>query len=491
MGPLSKYWEILRIDPAGAGCGYKSQVLPLASEFFQAEFPELTESTVRSPPSTHQHRSIQLSLHAQFCTQAASVDLQSLAKAGLCLRCYVSHAILMACKKLASQFCSTGRFTYRDLLPYVLNDDGRMAVVLDQDGESQLVLNGGCKPKQATFQLFTVEVLRKFNPRAQPKASLEGWVYRQTRQNKDLKAFLSERGLCILSDWALLNRVNPNTSARLTSRERYLIEVFHAVYRRDRRKQPQKRAKTCPEPTPAQLHEMQSYLQEKGITIDSAERLKTELEQLAKQLRQSAIWGHNGMPPESESIEGVDPCYGIPRELPDPYSINDLDEITRQEVRDFCRHNLLICLDWGIEKGLSEHILNLRQRPRYAVFASKVIPILRLVYCQNQSQSEVATALGMANQSQVSRVLNPTTLVNKVRRLTVTKFLRMLSSQVSTLNLAAPSTDPDYLKNLMQHIEVFVDAEIFQAAAAEIKTARTRSMNSLYAQQLRHYIETY
>jgi hypothetical protein len=191
--------------------------------------------------------------------------------------------------------------------------------------------------------------------------------------------------------------------------------------------------------------------------------------------------------PQSESL--ADPCSGAQREFFDPNSTNNIEQIDQQELRDFCHQQLIECLDWGIDQGICEHINSLRQRPRYAVFESKVEDILKLVYFQGQSQSKIASALGMTNQSQVSRVLNPTTLLKRVRYWTVEHFFQILSAKVSSLKLTTLSTDPDYLNNLMQHIEAFVDAEAFQMAVAEIKTAKNRSMDSLYAQRLRHYLE--
>lgn len=486
MGPLSKYWEILRIDPGGNGIGYKKQTLPLASAFFEAEFSELM--TARSQTLRQKHRSVQTSLHSQFTIYNPAIDLPNQVKAGLCLRSYISYTILSACKTLASQFSATGQFTYQDLLPYVLNDDGKIQVILAQDKKAQRVLNRTGKPEKSAYQLFSVEVLRKFNPKGQRVSSLDNWVHLQVRQNKDLQDFLSQQGLCKLSDWALLNRAGLHPLNTLSMEERHIIEAYHTVYRRDRRKQQQQNHLKCPDPSPAQLQEMQQYLQEKGITFASLTSLKTELKRLAQMLRQYAIWSRNGTP-LSESLEDVDPRYGSPKEFCDPKAINDLDQIAQQELGEFCRQQLMECLDWGINKGISEHILNLENRPRYAVFAPKVVAILQLVYCQGQSQSQIADTLGMTNQSQVSRVLNPTTLVKRVRYWTVNQFFQILLNQVSNLNLVPLPIAPDYLKNLMQHIEDFFDAEVFQAAVAEIKMAKRQTMASLYAQRLRHYIE--
>lgn len=507
MGPLSRYWEILRIDPGDKGYGYKKQSLPIASEFFQMEFPELISSIGQSIPATQsdtsvlvktdmavhrqtsiqQHRSVQALLHDQFTAQSSNLDLQSQAKAGLCLRVYVSYTILSACKLLANKFSASGQLTYKDLLPYVLNDDGEMQVVLDQDPKKQWIINHHGKLEQSSYNLFSVEVLRKFNPTAQSAVSLENWVHLQTRQNQELKKVLSEWGFYKLSDWALLNRARQHQLDKLSQRERHITRAFHAVYRRDRRNQQQQNYLKCPNPTSAQLYEMQQQLQENGITFNSPTQLQTELKQIGQLLRQYAIWSSNGMP-QAEPL--VDPFSGVQREFYDPNSSNDIDQIVQQDIREFCRRQLIECLDWGINQGICEHINSLYQRPRYAAFASKVKAILKLVYFQRQSQSKIANALGMTNQSQVSRVLNPTTLVKRIRYWTVEHFFQSLSAKVSSLKLATASTDPDYLKNLMQHIEVFVDAEVFQAAVAEIKTARNLSMDSLYAQRLRHYLES-
>ena len=413
------------------------------------------------------------------------VDLQHQAKAGLCLRAYVSYPILAACKILASKFSATGQLTYRDLLPYVLNDDGETQVVLDQDDKQQWVINRNGEREPSSYQLFSVEVLRKFNPNGQRVTSLDNWVHLQIRQNQELKKVLSERGFYKVSDWALLNRARQHQLEKLSLRECLIVKAFHAVYRRDRRQQQQNHLK-CPAPTLAQLDEMQQQLQTEGITFNSPTQLPIELKQIGQLLRHYAIWSSNGMP-QAEPL--ANPDSGAQRELCDPNSTNDLEQIAQQELKEFCHRQLIECLDWGINQGICEHINSLHQRPRYARFASKVKAILKLVYFQRQSQSKIADTLGMTNQSQVSRVLNPTTLLKRVRYWTVEQFFQILSAKVTSLKLATISTDPDYLTNLMQHIEAFVDAEAFQAAIAEIKTAKSHSMDSLYAQRLRYYLE--
>lgn len=122
------------------------------------------------------------------------------AGAGLCLRCYVSASILKAYHTLDHLFGSGKSFTYRDLLPFVLNDDGKTQVILDRDRKTQLVVMGDEPPQVTTYQFFSVEVLRTFKA-AQSSLSLDNWAYLRTKQNAELKQFLAEFGFRHLSDW--------------------------------------------------------------------------------------------------------------------------------------------------------------------------------------------------------------------------------------------------------------------------------------------------
>ena len=59
------------------------------------------------------------------------------------------------------------------------------------------------------------------------------------------------------------------------------------------------------------------------------------------------------------------------------------------------------------------------------------------------------------------------------------------------LGLTKIIPEPGYLKSLAEQIEAFVDEELFTEAAAEIRAGKSRSMDSLYAQQLRFYLKKY
>jgi hypothetical protein len=67
-------------------------------------------------------------------------------------------------------------------------------------------------------------------------------------------------------------------------------------------------------------------------------------------------------------------------------------------------------------------------------------------------------------------------------------LLDQMLERASKMGLTQIPPKPNYLKELIEQIEAFADAEIFQKAAKEIRTGKNRSMQSLYAQQLRRYL---
>ena len=153
MVASSRYGSIWCISPASEKLGYKNCLIPLAQEFVRNHFPSSQEVAVQS------------ALLSYFYAKSATVSTRIQAQAGLCLRCYVSASILKACHRIDHLFGSDKSFTYRDLLPFVLNDDGKTFVILDRDRKTQLVVMGDEPPQVSTYQFFSVEVLRTFKVR--------------------------------------------------------------------------------------------------------------------------------------------------------------------------------------------------------------------------------------------------------------------------------------------------------------------------------------
>ncbi len=475
MNASSRYWKICRISLTKERVGYECSLVATAQDFFRQ-----TASNSLSPESGD----IQATLNSYFQNQNSAVDKNRSANAGLCLRCYVSYPILKACQKIDSLFAGDKSFTYRDLLPFVLNDDGQTRIVLDRDGKTQLILDDNGQTKTTAYQFFSVKVLQTYNYDSQSRMSLDNWAYLQTKQNRELKDFLSEFGFKALSDWALLNRARTKQLERLSIRDRHLVEVFHAVYRRDRRKQRKKGAKRCPEPTEAQLREMLACLQERDIVINTTVELMKALKQLATQLRQYDIWSYR------EPLEIQEPdtgSYVLRPDLPHD-STNEID-VEQKELLQFLHHQFQLALVSAIEQQIRTSIAKLQKSQRYASLASLFIPGLQLYYCQGKSLKEIFPQLGMTSWDQARRVLNPGGLLSRVRASCVQQLLDSILKKASEKGLTKIPPEPDYLKTLAEQIEAFVDEEVFQEAAAEIKTGKNRSLKSLYAQQLRLYCE--
>ncbi len=221
MGASSRYWKMWRINPASGRVGYKRCLVPAAQEFIQKQL------------SHRLNGDLQAALLSYFQAKKSGVDATSRAQAGLGLRCYVSEPILKACQKIDNLFGTEKNFTYQDLLPFVLNDDGQSLIILDRDGKTQLLLDDNGEAKTTAYNFFSVKVLQTFKADSQSRMSLDNWAYLQTKQNPELRDFLSEFGFKHLSDWALLYRARPIQIERLSQRVRTSVEVFHAVFRRD------------------------------------------------------------------------------------------------------------------------------------------------------------------------------------------------------------------------------------------------------------------
>lgn len=470
---MSRYWTIWRINLANPQVGYKPYDLSLAQDFFHKQVHH------------RQNDDIQSTLLDDFYgNRLAGKDVLNRGLAGLCLRCYVSYPIVKTCQKIDSLFSGEKSFTYQDLLSCVLDDDGKKLVILDSDRKTQLVLDERGVLHSTTYRLFTVEILRKYKHDWQSSMSLDNWAYLQTRQNPQLRKFLSEFGFQSHSDWSLLNRVRTKQLERLNKRSRQLIAVFHAVYRRDRREKKQIEIGKCPDPTSSQLQEMMTYLQQDEIIINNTDKLKSELKQIASQLRQYDIWSCR------EPLEMPDYDTGIYTLRKDLPTVSyDESILEQQEVLEFLHQQFHLILSEAIAQEISNTIAKLQKSKSYAPLAHKYLPGLQLYYCDCKSLKEIFPLLGMTSWDQTRRILNPGELLSKVRILTVQQMLDTILQKAHAKGLTPIPPEPEYLKTLAEGIENFVDVEVFIEAGEEIRSGKNRSLNSLYAQKLRGCLE--
>lgn len=470
---VSKYWTLCQISLTNERTGYEHRLLPSAQSFFQQEFSSIPNS---------QSRGIETDLLARFHDLSSKREAISRAQAGLCLRCNVSYSILKACQTIESRFSGDKQFTYRDLLPFVLNDDGKALILLDHESNMQLKLNDAAKEAQpTTYKVFSIEILRTYKPNFETSKSLDNWAFLQTKQHSELRAFLSEFGFKHLSDWALLNRVRPKQLEQLPECDRTLVTVFHQVYRRDRRQQ--QRVSQCLDPNAVQLAEMADVLQQHGIPLPAQELVK-RLKQVAMQLRQLDVW-QSREPLEVKNRETG--SYELRVDLP-AGSLNELDR-EEQEFLEFLQQQISRALAQSIEQAIQNQIVYLEKSKRYAPFAVCYVSGLQRYYCEGLSLRDIGPQLGMSSWDQTRRILNPGELLNNVRLRMVQQLLNPILEKAQSKGLASKPPEPSYLKTLIEQIEAFLDAEIFEEAASEIKAGKNRLMDSVYAQHLKRYIK--
>lgn len=472
MNTSDRYWKIWRIDPAQKKLGYKRINVEMAQEFVNSQFADIENTAIQS------------SLFSIFKGDFPNIDLFHRAKAGLCLRCYISEAILLECKKIDYLYSGEKRFNYWDLLPFVLNDDGKNLIILDKDGKTQLNVDKNNQLKQSTFDCFALKILQTYNADLQSGMSLDNWAHLQTRQNHEIKKFLSEFGLKHLTDWAILNRVGAEQLERLSLEERYIVEAYHAVYRRDRQLSRNPVCRKCPDPTSAQLEEMLVYLRSRQVSINTTLLLFEALKRIAFLFRRYDIWTYR----ENLYVYDVQSETSIPRS--DLYT-DDFNEINieEQELLQFLREHLDSALAKAIKQQCETNIQRLQKSRNYAPYAQKYIWGLQLYYHDAMTLKQITPILKMTSWNQARRILNPGEVLSGVRAKTTELMLEAILKLAAQKSLTNIPPSEKYFANLIKQVELYIDKEIFQEASEEMRTGTNRKMNSVYAQAICAYIQ--
>lgn len=478
----AQYWNLWCINPGDNRLRYQHKSIALAKIFLKQQLSK-NETAAVSPEVSP--LAVQEGLLWQFksLSQAANAkpaEIQTHAYAGLCLRCYVSTPILKACQKIDSLFSGNKRFSYQDLMPFVLNDDGQTLVVVDGSQVQQTMSEMG-ELNPAAFEVFSVEVLKTYKSDRANSMSLDNWAYLRTKQQPELKRFLAEFGFQSFSDWTLLNRIQVHQLERLSEREQAVAEAFHGVYRRDRRIQ--KQVSRCKDPTPAQLVEMNQALEPAGMAFGTIAELLNALKRMAQQLRTFDIWQARE-PLEVRDVETGE--YALRVDL--PAETTDELEIEEREFLDFLQQQLAIALTQAIEQAVKGKISKLKKSKRYSPFAAVYSKGLQRYYQEGLSLKDIGAQLGMNNWDQTRRILNPGELLSQVRQLTAQQLLAPILKAAQAKGLATTPADPTYLRTLMEQIEAFIDSKLFTEATSEIKAGKSRSLDSDYAKALLQHL---
>ena len=511
MDFIQRYWTITRLLSSGGG-GYQLWPSPLAQQYFEDIFSDATEesSHIAAEPKTLNWRRFsdlerqtlliqkfrKSSTAAIFPRKGSAIAPDSVesAYAGLCLRCFVSDAIRQTCWQQARQFGrSNKQAVFQELISELLDDDGKTLVLLDgEDDKIHYKVELETSLQQMQYRLFTLEILRKWQPGETKRQSLDNWARYVTKYHNRLTNILVKSGYQRLSDWAQLNRARAIQTKALAERDRQLIAVFHQVYRQDwlwsKQNNPD-HPKKCPEPSASQLAKMLERLAIAGIAIASNAALLKELRQVAGRIREDEL-ARRGGTLSTEPLERIDPETGeqyVRTDLPNEQD-NDLEKIESREILTFLQTQLFSALEQGVALGVTDRLTELQNRRR-RVHAAKFIPGLRKIYFEGASQRDLQAQLGFSNGAQVARVLAPKKLITQVRLRTLDRLLEMILAQAHEMGLTEMPPQPHYLSHLVEQLENFVDSEIFTAASSEL-IGRDRNLNSSYAEALRRYLNT-
>ena len=492
----SRYWKICMItNPIDRNCrltrGYTDKQLNRAREFFEKQFPSSCSQKTLSPQA---NKNVQLHLWKMFHDD--NLDIYSRALAGLCLRCYISHAIAKACKIIAASTYKVDTpklFTYHDLLPYILTDDGKSLSILNTDGKTQLILkgNGSTQPVPNKGKYQSVEILRTYNPKLSKRGSLDNWAIMYTQQNKEVKKLLLEYKVRIPSDWSLLCKDIPHSlKSHLQNGDDKILEVFYQVYRRDRLYFGQ--TGKCLNPTKEQLQEMLCSLQEQHISLSCHEELIMRLKGIAYILRQDMYSLKLGIP-DAQSIDTPsyfpdDDNYWCQLRLP-PGAYLDLESIEWQELLNVVNALLIKVLSQAIAQRISDKISNLAKDRKYGCFATKFTEGLELYYQKTNplSISEIAD-LWCITKPQARQIFKLKKFIKATEYLTEEMLIENLIENPVDSRLNSISKSPEKLRSVITAIKEYTYQMAFKEAFAETTAGRYRSRDSLFAQLLRQYL---
>ena len=447
MSSASNYWQLVKLEATGRR---RIVVITIAKTYFYDHFSDWAEQSDRAGAS------IQSELWQRY--------QQGENAAELCLRCYISHQIDQVCRDLSIRFGAQNGFTYEDVLPLVLDDVGRSL-------------------SNSTASL----VLKAFSP---GKGSLNAWIGRIVRQHPEMRRFLLQHGVYLVSDWALLSDTTPKRLGAILA-EMYqltpieiheaceLLKTFHVIYREARLQQRLQSGKTplCQPPTPAQLNQMALELNARINKTIAPEAILKQLGAIAAKVRRCRIVAQGGKI-DSISLDQREYQPIVDRaQAPD-----QTDE--HSEFLAFYQAQFLESLDQAIALAIPNALTHLQRKKSDAEPA--FLTAIHLLHCEGQSMREIAPQIGLKQQYEVTRLLKLNDLRADVRQ----RSLLLLRDRV--IDTAKLYATVETLEQLDQRVEQILDQQIsnvIEEAESEAKSpVRRQPFRSLFARRLCLYL---
>ena len=471
MGTASKYWHLVSLDISGDS---KIRERVATKEFFQQQFPELVNRTEVLDTLVQSHLLALLNRNTGPSGQLPNPSLM----AQRCLRCFISNQIRQVCVQLELQFGRGQGFTRRDLFPLVLDD------TLDNFHDSV-----ARKTNKSVYKPLAVEILETFEPQ---KASLSTWTTRKVKQHKELNTFLLEHGVYLVSNWAILNDTNLKQVSRILSEFHHLtpveikqacfvLETYHAIYRRDRLKRRQAGIKSkCPSPTKEQLEQIATLLSQKAQLTLTGEETLIKIQELAELLREYRIYVRTKVFQRQKSLDEPDINQKLLNNPASSSRSNEQEEFSQSFNQQFQK-----CLKKSIEYATQNRFNYLeRKKPEKA---QKFLIALELFHCNGQSMGKIAPLIGLKSQFEVTRLLK----LREFRQCVAQKMLEELPYHI--FDMAGNYQDPETLKQRTKQIETALEQQIttvIQEAAKEAHIADSSRPRSLFVQHLCRHLNS-
>lgn len=341
-------------------------------------------------------------------------NIQAKVRSELSLRCFISKQIEMTCVQLEMQFGELHGVRRSELLPLVLDDDGRLW--------SDIAPETG-------YRSVARQILDTFDPE---RASLATWTIRLVKHHRELNTFLLECGVYLLSDWAILNDTLPTKLRRVLSGTQPLTEpeiqtalsvldAYHSVYRRDRLIAREAGAKgQCPEPTEEQLNEMGQRL-----GIEPSSRVMRELRTIADRLRSYRIAVRTGRI-KTLSIHGNGDEDSREMDLAAPNREESESDRAAEDFVQQYRHAFSEALERAIQGAITDRVQKLK-----APKNQQYLTAMGLFHRDGLSMTAIAANVGLAAQFQVTRLLKLKELRESVRHKMIELLMHYIKEQAS------------------------------------------------------------
>ncbi len=460
---LPNYWQFVNLDSTNKR---QIKMIAAAQTYFQNQFTEISEVSDAKIVNQFWQQ-----MHQNGKTNSNESHL-----AEVCLRCAISHQIDRVCLNLAIKFGAHNGFNHEDLLPFVLPDE-----VLWVNSKRQV---------KSSYKSLTTNLLETFNP---DKGSLNTWVKRYVKQHSELKKFLLEHGVFLVSDWALLNDISPQklqlilsdmynlATIEIQQRTDILIS-YHTVYREDRLQQRIKGITSpCKPPTSEQLIRMADDIKNRTGKIINPELLLSQLQNIATKIRQYKIIAQGGYVSEvSFEQAGIQPIA--------EGSQATYDDREQSKFIQLYQDKLIESLDAAIAQVIDEFAAKLKCKPKNNKNEKSLLSGLHLFHCQGQAMSQIAPKIGFKKQYEVTRFLK----LNQFRADIRQRLLINLRDGV--IEIARYFTNYQQLEGLDKKIESILDEQILnviQEAESEAKSpVKNQPLCSLLARRLCRYLDS-